>query len=298
MKNSFNILIVLSLLLAMMSACVDVIDVKLDEEDLDLVVVEAYITTKAEDNVSVRMQRTTEVDDTTSNPAINNAIVKISDDAATPNTVILEEQGTSGRYFLPDGVDYPGVIGRTYTLTIILTDGTVITSTDYLAEVTDIDSIKVNSYEMFNEDYLAVFCSAQDPVGKGNYYMWSVYINGDELSDNEYLSIAEDELVDGNYIEDYMVILDTEKEDEDNVLHLGDTIVVEQLSISQSVFEFYSAVYEQNSIGSMFSVPPANLPSNLSASDNQIIVGLFSARDVATSKKHIITQDDIDTVFN
>ena len=111
-------IIILLFAIVAFTACEDVVEVELNDEDIDLIAVEAYINTKAENNVYVKLERTLAVNQTAQNPVISNAVVQLSDNADSPNTVTLEEQGTTGIYMLPAGTNYPGVAGRTYTLTI------------------------------------------------------------------------------------------------------------------------------------------------------------------------------------
>ena len=282
-----GIIIILFAIVAFTS-CEDVVDVKLDGEDIDLIAVEAYINTKTENNVYVKLERTLAVNQTTQNPVISNAVVQLSDNAATPNTVTLEEQGNTGIYLLPAETSYPGVTGRTYTLTITTPDGTVITGEEYLQEIETLDSVKVNLSDRGNYEYLGIYINSQETPGLGNYYKWDIYINGEFLNDGEDLAFASDELVDGNYIYDMLILLDWEDEEEDKILHQGDTIVVEQLSISKAAYEFYWGLDDQAWAGGPFSVPPANVPSNLTSSDGKRILGLFSARDISVGNTVII----------
>ena len=281
-------IIILLFAIVAFTSCEDVVDVKLDGEDIDLIAVEAYINTKTENNVYVKLERTLAVNQTTQNPVISNAEVQLSDNAATPNTVTLEEQGNTGIYLLPTETSYPGVTGRTYTLTITTPDGTVITGEEYLQEIETLDSVKVNLSDRGNYEYLGIYINSQETPGLGNYYKWDIYINGEFLNDGEDLAFASDELVDGNYIYDMLILLDWEDEEEDKILHQGDTIVVEQLSISEAAYEFYWGLDDQAWAGGPFSVPPANVPSNLTSSDGKRILGLFSARDISVGNTVII----------
>ena len=281
-------IIILLFAVIALTSCEDVVNVKLDGEDIDLIAVEAYINTKAENNVYVKLERTLAVNQTTQNPVISNAVVQLSDNAATPNTVTLEEQGNTGIYLLPAETSYPGVTGRTYTLTITTPDGTVITGEEYLQEIETLDSVKVNLSDRGNYEYLGIYINSQETPGLGNYYKWDIYINGEFLNDGEDLAFASDELVDGNYIYDMLILLDWEDEEEDKILHQGDTIVVEQLSISKAAYEFYWGLDDQAWAGGPFSVPPANVPSNLTSSDGKRILGLFSARDISVGNTVII----------
>ncbi|WP_321375886.1 DUF4249 domain-containing protein [uncultured Draconibacterium sp.] len=275
-----------------LTSCEDVVEVDLNDEDIDLIAVEAYINTKSENNIYVKLERTLPVNQTAQNPAINDAVVQITDDAQTPHTVTLAEQGSTGVYLLPAGVDYPGVPGRTYTLTITTPDGTEITAEDYLQEVETLDSVKVNLSSIGDFEYLGIFINSQETPGLGHYYKWDIYINDEFLYNGEDLAFASDELVDGNYIYDMLIYLDWEEEEEDQILHEGDTIRVEQLSISSAAYDFYWGLSDQAWAGSPFSVPPANVPSNLRSNDGKRILGLFSARDISVGNIIVIDESN------
>ena len=216
------------------------------------------------------------------------ATVSLSDDADTPNTVNLEEHESTGIYLLPEGMTYPGVPGRTYTLTITTPDGTIITGEEYLQGVEPLDTVKVNLSDRGDYEYLGIYINSQETPGLGHYYKWDIYINGEFLYNSEDLAFASDELVDGNYIYDMLIYLDWEEEEEDKILHPGDTIVVEQLSISEKAYDFYWAMSDQAWAGGPFSVPPANVPGNLSSTNGKRILGLFSARDISVGNTIVI----------
>lgn len=286
--NHFIIFLCSILLITSFTSCEDVVSIELDDEDIDLIVVESYISTEAKNNVYVKLTRTLPVNDTTANPAINNAVITLTDNAETPNSVTLKENDTSGIYTLPKDIIYPGIAGRTYTLSISTTDGTVVTAQDYLSEVATLDSFKINLCERGDYNYLGVYISTQESPGAGDYYKWNIYVNGSFLSKSGDLLYANDELIDGNYLSDCLIMIDWEDEEEDKVFNKGDEVIVKQLSMTESAYDFYSGLINQATSGSLFSVPPANVPSNLTSNNGKTVRGIFSARDVSTSKPVII----------
>ncbi len=285
--TAFLTISILPFFIFIFTSCEDVVDVKLSDEDLDLTVVEAYLNTKTENNVYVKIEKTTQVNDTTTN-VVNNAVVTLTDNEATPNSVTLEEQGTSGIYLLPEGITYPGVTGRTYTLNVKIPDGDTITGQELLSEVATLDSVSVKLSKESNYDYLGIYGSFQEPEGEGNYYKWDMYVNGEHLNDIDELVYGKDELIDGNYVSDFCITIDWEDDDDEKLLHKGDTVVVEQLSISKEIYDFYVGMYNQGSSGSLFSVPPANVQGNLSASSGKRVLGMFSARDISVGNTVVI----------
>ena len=290
-RNINNILLLAAVFTLLLSSCEDVVQVDLNEENLDLIAVEAYLNTKSSDNVYVKLEKTLPVDQAAENPAISNAVVEISDDQAEPNTIILAEDGNTGVYRLPENTTYEAVTGRTYHLKITTPDGVVISASDYLQQVENLDTMKVNLSARGDYEFLAIFISSQETQGLGNYYKWDIYINNKLLYQSEDITFASDELVDGNYIQDFEIFTDfyaDEDEEEDRVLYKGDTVYVEQLSISEATYDFYIGMSNQAFSGGPFSVPPANVPGNLSSSDGKRVLGIFSARDISQGNRVII----------
>ncbi|WP_346854628.1 DUF4249 domain-containing protein [uncultured Draconibacterium sp.] len=287
-----KITILTLLLSSFLLSCEDVVDVDINPVDLDLITVEAYINTRSVNNIYVKLEKSLPVDVANANPAINDALVQISDDAPTPHTITLQEDGQTGMYWIPQNETYTAVPGRTYKLSITTTDGTLITAEDYLAEVENLDEVKVNLSPRGDYEYLGVFINSQETPGLGNYYKWNIYINNRLLYESDKLAFASDELVDGNYIYDFEIFTDWYEDEEDKILLPGDTIRVEQLSISRTSYDFYLGMMNQAFSGGPFSVPPANVPNNLSASDGKRVLGLFSARDISVGNIIILDDDN------
>lgn len=293
--NRYRIHLLTAFSLLILASCEDVVDVKLNNENIDLIAVEAYLNTKNTDNVYVKIEKTLPVDEAAVNPPINNAIVEISDNEASANSIILAEVGNSGVYRLPENTTYETVTGRTYHLNITTPDGLVITGSDYLQKVETLDTVKVNLSARGDYEFLAVFISSKETEGLGNYYKWNIYVNNKLLYKSEDMTFASDELVDGNYIQDFEIFTDfyaDKDEDEDRVLYEGDTVYVEQLSISKAAYDFYTGMTNQAFTGGPFSVPPANIPGNLSSSNGKRVLGIFSARDISPGTPVIIRKNN------
>lgn len=289
MKNYITLTLIA--FIGTMSSCEDVIDVKLNEENLNLVGVEAYITTQ--DEPTVFLYKTLQVDQDEDYPGIGNAVVIIADDATPPNQVTLvEDASKKGFYQVAPTESYLGVAGREYTLTI-QTPELTITAKDKLNGVEPIDSIAVFPSMRGDKLFLAVFTYGEEPQGIGDFYKWDVFVNDTLIHDADRLAIASDEWVDGNYIsglEIYTDFHDIDKSATDRTLNLNDTVYVKQTSISGSSYKFYFQMLNQSSTGSLFSVPPANIRSNFTSSDGKPVLGVFAARDISVSNKVVIDQ--------
>jgi len=291
LSKALTTLISLFVLLSVMfSSCEDVIEVKLNDENLDLIGVEARITTQ--DKPTVFLYQTLKVNQDEAYPGISGATVVISDDATPSNSIsLVEDLQKKGLYEVPSNSGYKGVTGREYTLTI-QTRGTTLITRDKLTKVEPIDSIQVLPSMRGNKLFLGVFTYGREPLGPGNFYKWDVYVNNTLIHEADRIAIASDEFVDGNYVAKLEIYTDFHdpKKPEDRKLHLKDTICVRQTSISEFAYNFYFQMINQSTTGSLFSVPPANIRSNIGSSDSKPVLGLFTASDVSVSNKVVITQ--------
>jgi len=272
------------------TSCEDVIDVNLSDENLNLIGVEASITTI--DEPTVFLYKTLKVDQDLTYPGISGAVVSISDNATPANQIILTEDSSKpGHYQVPNDKNYVGVAGREYTLNI-QAQGVNLTAKDKLAKVEPIDSIQVVPSQRGEKRFLGIFTYGKEPKGLGNYYKWDIYVNDTLVHNADRLAIASDEFVDGNYIsklEIYTDFYDTTKP-EDRKLKLNDKIQVKQTSISEFAYNFYFQMFNQSSTGSLFSVPTANIASNFTSSDGKPVLGVFTARDISVSNQVVIDQ--------
>jgi len=288
MKN-YTYLIIIALA-AIISSCEDVIDVKLSNEDLNLIGVEANITTV--DQPTVFLYKTLKVDQDVTYPGISGAVVTISDNTTPANQIILtEDPAKQGHYLVPNDKNYLGVAGREYTLNI-QNQGVTLVAKDKLAKVEPIDSIQVVPSQRGEKRFLGVFTYGKEPKGLGNYYKWDIFINDTLVHEANRMAIASDEFVDGSYIsklEIFTDFYDTTKP-KDRKLKLHDKVQVKQTSISEFAYNFYFQMINQSSTGSLFSVPTANIVSNFTASDGKPVLGVFTARDVSVSNLVLIDQ--------
>lgn len=286
--------IIIAIALFSFASCEDVIEVDVTDQEKDLYIIEAKITTMDEPWVFVSKTLSVTIDQPYL--GISNLTVTITDDVQPANGItLIEDAERKGYYTVPDSVDYFGVAGRTYTLTISTPENTTLTATETLYEVVPIDSIQVTPSERGDKLFLGVFTYGNETPGLGNFYKWDIYINGTILKiDNaDYLACASDESVDGNYISGFEVFTDYYHEpkiEEDRLLKLYDTVYVKQTSTTEFAYNFYTQMGNQTTGGSMFSVPPANIPSNFTSSDGEKVVGLFTAHDISTSNTVIIDE--------
>ena len=271
------------------TACEDVVNIGLHDTDLDSYIIQANITTI--DEPTVYFGKPLPITTDTLYNGISNAIITITDDATPPNVVTLNENTEyNGFYYVPDNEDYFGVVNRSYTINVLTSEGVNISATETLYPVEPIDSIEIRPSLRGAKLFLGIFTYGQETPGLGNYYKWDIYINDTALSSNQNLMFVDDALVDGNYVPGLEVFTDFHdpQNEEERLLKYLDTVYVKQLSISESTYDYYYFMINQMSSGSMFSVPPANLPTNFTADDGKSVNGIFIANDVSISNSVVI----------
>jgi len=272
----------------LMVSCQDVIDVKLNEQDIDLYAVQARITTIDQPEVCIYKALPVNVDEPFS--GVSNAIVTISDSETPSNLVELVESSTQkGLYVVAENQKYLGIAGREYTLTI-QHEGVILTSKDKLDKVSAIDSIQVYPSARGENRFLGVYIFGVETPGLGNYYRWEVIVNNASISEGNDMAIAEDAMVDGKYISGLEVFTDYHDLNipTDRRINENDTLFVKQSSLSNFAYNYYTQMLNQNGSGFIFGIPPANVKGNISASNGKPVLGLFSASDVSISKKIIV----------
>lgn len=285
-----HIIYLLILLTTGFTSCEDVVDIKLTHEEIEFLAVEAKITT--EENPFVFLYKSQKVNNNNEYSGISGAQVIISNNEQPPKSIeLIENMEKKGWYTTPDGENFKGETDKEYTVTI-RTGDIVLTAHDFLAAVEPIDSIKVRPSLRGDNRFLGIFTYGKEPPGVGNFYKWDIYINDTLLNQSGTLIFASDELVDGNYIYSFEIFTDFHQltKPEDRKLNPGDTVMVKQTSLSKFVYHFYFQMANQMQTGGLFSVPPANIQSNFTASDGSPVLGLFSAVDVSNSNHVIIDQ--------
>ncbi len=196
-------------------------------------------------------------------PSISNALVTISDNAGTLDTLKEDDPGTYRTWTLR------GFPGRTYTLSATI-DGTVYTAVSTMPEKVFIDSLYTTPFRAFDGDlgyYINI--SFQDPPTPGNYYRVNLGINrpipSDSITGDRY-HLFTDKLVNGNHV---TIRLRTRR----SVMR-GDTLTVELLSIDKAAYDYYNTL---NDILTSDRAPTSLAPTNPNTNLSNGSLGYFAA---------------------
>jgi len=270
-------LIVIFLLSIAILSCTERIDIKLDESYTRLVV-EGSVTTDTTKH-KVLLSKTSDYYFNKPPVMVSGAVVTISD--GTTTEVLLEE--SPGTY--STGTSYAGVVGRTYTLYIVL-ETSIGGFKDYIASstllpVARLDSIslafhlawgpggiwEVKSYLLDppTQDFYRILISRNSTLLTDTLYEW--YVTDDLFFNGNYTNGAGI----GYLVQDY----------HDNTVSAGDTITAEVDGIGKDYANFiWNAQAEIWGSNPLFSGPSANIKGNI----NNGAIGFFAAYSVSRAR--------------
>lgn len=194
-------------------------------------------------------------------PAVDNAMVTISDDAG--NREILTPQGNG--VYQANTID--GVVGRTYTLTVE-SEGRSYTAQSTMPQQVTFNAIKVREISIGNDIEYDLIPLYDDPIAKGNNYRFVLSVNAKLI--NQHL-IQNDEIKNG-----LVNTLRLEINDDDLKLKPGDFVTLKMQCIDNSVALYYTTLALIADSGPGGGTTPNNPPSNISNG----ALGVFSAHTV------------------
>lgn len=247
-----------SLALALVfTSCTKEIDLPLPN-DSNKVVIEANVNEGAGPH-TVRVSRSVAFTNTNTFPAINGAIVTLSDDQG--NSEQLTE--TSPGNYTTSTLE--GVQGRNYCLSTTV-DGTTYTAECRMPYHVPLDTVRIDSLQIFGDYQKLIFVACTDPGGVVNNYRYLLRVNG-ELQDG--ILVQTDRVDDGLVIEQPLNFMD------DETLYPGDVVEVTMQNITPEVYRYFFGL-QQNMGGE--TAAPADPVSNISGG----ALGYFSAHTSST----------------
>lgn len=257
MKNIISI-ICIALFFASCEKTVD-LDYKGNQSNI---IIEGNITNGAGPHV-VKITKSIGLTETGNYPAVDNAVVTISD--VTGNNETLVPQG-NGMYTT---TTLSGVEGRTYTLTVVA-DSKTYTAQSTMQPLVIFDSIKVDEVVFAGETEYNIIPLYTDPVTKGNNYRFVLSVNNKLINQH---FIQNDEVKNGVTNTFRLEISD------DNVkLKRGDAISIQMQCIDEKVALYYTTLALMADSGPGGGTTPNNPPGNISNG----ALGVFSAHTQET----------------
>jgi hypothetical protein len=255
--KSYKVLFFFILGLAIVS-CTKVIKIDLNKDDQKYVV-EAFIL-DGDTTHRVHITQTLNFDQSTAYPEVNDAVVTVVDNLGNAGTFTSVGEGW---YNL---TSYPGVPGRTYTITIAV-GGKTFTAVSTMPTDIPIDLLVSDAFPFGQDTFINVTPVRLDLAGVANYYSFEILIN-DTVQNGVYLQ--DDQFADGNYLYQPLFGPDFQK---------LDTVTVRMANIDKPVYDYFNQL-ATNTAGQ--GATPANPVSNFSGG----CLGYFSAR--STDSKTIV----------
>lgn len=278
MKKHLYILIILPLI-----ACQNN-----DESDIDdrgLTVVQGWLTDQ--DTIQfVKLSLSQKFLDNTIPEYIENAEITISGDNGDQLYLTHISEG-----LFASKENYGGKSGIGYTLTIILEDDQVITSTvEYMSNAPKIDTLGYDFYERESdtnpniiEQVYYPITQIHDQANESNYYRWKLLRNDTLFSDPEYMILINDRFFDGNapLIENEFTIFEYFE---------ADSISLELHEISKSGFDYLRILKTQTTtLGSTSSITPGPINGNLHyLNSSETVLGFWGTSSVRRAGIKII----------
>lgn len=228
-------------------SCEEKIDIKLKDQGEPKVVVDGFITTSPGPHY-IRISRTVPFFSANKFDPVEGAFVTLIEDETTSEVLTEVAPGVYE-------TSMQGKVDSYYELSVE-TSGETYVGNDILPLGATIDSLSYffREEDQFNDEGYDIKLYAQEPAGE-QFYRIVMYRNGKKLGGYDNFLVTDDKFVDGNYINGLEFEQTFEK---------GDTIIVQMLTITKKVFEFYRSLEYQKNSGGGFSPPPANLTSTIS----------------------------------
>ncbi|MDH5366639.1 MAG: DUF4249 domain-containing protein [Cyclobacteriaceae bacterium] len=224
-------------------------------------------------------------------------VIDVDDNTYTPMEMVRD-----GYYYTP--TSFKGKIGHSYYVEITWNENVYESSIEQIKKVPDIDTIYYRQIE--GTENLGLYADFQDGDLKNEFYLWRWEGYYQLLSrlpgppdypdtfdccnvcyvplQNLEVNLLEDRLINGNKIKEHLIanIAINEPAGPTSLL-----INIEQLSISEKEFEFWSRVKEQNeNEGGLFDPIPSRLTGNMKnvTKKDEYVLGYFSVAGIKKSR--------------
>ena len=286
--HTIQVLLIMAYAFCTIQSCQEDINIDLNDQNQKRLVVDGRITDENKPQ-KVRLTYTANYFSDQKAPPVLGATVFISEEGTGNEYPMILADSTFGYY---TSQVFAGRVGEDYTLHV--RDGSnSYTATSLLKQVAQMDSIDyIYHYDNYEErGYYTIRMSAFEPAPIGDIYMFYLYVN-DTLYNNKLsrTPYADDLFYNNTYL-DTVTIFDLPQEE---IIQKTNRIKLFMLSISKAEYDYINAfITETYDNGSIFSGPPANIPSNIiNNSGGPDGVGFFGASAVSVGKTTLTKQHD------
>lgn len=247
-----------------LSSCQKVIDVAIKDADKKYVV--EGVVTDQPGTARILLSKTKNISDDNNFPGISGALVTVTDDAGI---VTIFPETATGVY---TSAALTAIAGKTYELKVNV-NGETFMARSAMPEKINLDTLFITDELLFGESRKLVNIAYQDPPGKGQYYRYIQYINGNK---GKPIFVNNDDYSDGKYVNTKLWYL-VDDDEEDEKIKKGDTVMLDMLCIDAAVYKYWYSL-NQSATGNSQSASPANPVTNISGG----ALGYFSAHTIQT----------------
>ena len=247
-----------------LSSCQKVIDVAIKDADKKYVV--EGVVTDQPGTARILLSKTKNISDDNNFPGISGALVTVTDDAGI---VTIFPETATGVY---TSAALTAIAGKTYELKVNV-NGETFMARSAMPEKINLDTLFITDELLFGESRKLVNIAYQDPPGKGQYYRYIQYINGNK---GKPIFVNNDDYSDGKYVNTKLWYL-VDDDEEDEKIKKGDTVMLDMLCIDAAVYKYWYSL-NQSATGNSQSASPANPVTNISGG----ALGYFSAHTLQT----------------
>ena len=252
------------LLIISTAGCKKILDVKLKNADVQLVITGEVNNRKGP--YKVQISKSVNFYEDNIFPAVSDAFVTIKGNGVT-DTLTEKEPGI----YFTDKLD--GEPGKTYTLHVAV-DGKVFSASSVMPRPVRIDSL---TFLMGENKNLYAVVNFQDPPGIENFYEFIEFADGQRFKNSRGNSVFSDRLSDGRHISTVLY-------DDTTDIRAGISLTVQMNCIDKPVYNYLQQLLQISGNGGSFSNPsPTNPTSNISGG----ALGYFSANTITTKPVEI-----------
>ncbi|OEK06066.1 hypothetical protein A8C32_18720 [Flavivirga aquatica] len=267
----------LLIVLTIITACEDVIDVNVPEAEPRLVIEASLDWQKgtAGNNQTIKLSTSTPYFNTTVNNTVTGASVKVTNDATNAEYIFVDQN--DGTYNITDFVP---VLNDSYTLEVIYNSETY-KAKETLMPVSEIKRVTQSLEGAFDDEVLDVTIFWDDPVDEENYYFINFYEEGDLFP---FLEEVSDEFTNGNEMDEFFE-KERDEDDGQEEFNPGDKVSFTLYGISERYYNYLQILIEQyDSGGDPFSSVAAEIKGNCinETTPDNYAFGYFRASEVDT----------------
>jgi len=242
-------------------SCKKVIDIKLKETDIKYVV-EGIVSNKAGD-CKVYVSKSKPFNENNEFEKVSGAIVTVSD-----NGVEVQLGETQAGIYQTNLIN--GTPGHVYQMTVSV-NGETFSASCTMPQPVRLDTLYIAPGPLGKFQFANI--AYTDPPGINNAYRFIQYKNG--IKDPA-IFVQDDKFTDGQTV---VTRLDTgvDKEDDPRNIESGDEVVIEMLTVDESIFKYWNSLRSAGGDGSTSTASPANPVTNIKGG----ALGYFSAHTIS-----------------